>query len=55
MAGVALALRQRLREGLVTRLGEQQDADDADECAAGKDHMVQEVAFLIVQLHNGRR
>lgn len=50
---VALAVRQSLREGLVARLGQQENADDADESTAGEYDVVEEVALLIVQLHDG--
>lgn len=53
LSRVALAFFQRLGQWLVACLWQQQDADDADECAAGKDDMVQEVALLVVQLHDG--
>lgn len=43
-----------LRQVLVPALRKQEDANDADERAAGEDDMVQEVAFLVVQLNNGR-
>ncbi|TNN29255.1 hypothetical protein EYF80_060596 [Liparis tanakae] len=55
LPGVALAVGERLGQRLVARLGQQQDADDADEGAAGEDDVVQEVALLVVQLHDGRR
>lgn len=53
LPGVALAISQGLREGLIARLGQQENADDANEGAAGKDDMVKEVALLIVELHDG--
>ena len=53
MPSVALAVSQGLREGLVARLRQQENADDADEGAAGEDDVVKEVALLIVELHNG--
>lgn len=43
-----------LRQVLVPALRQQEDANDADERAAGEDDVVQEVAFLVVQLNNGR-
>lgn len=52
LAGEALAIGQGLGEGLVARFGQQQDADDADEGAAGEDDVVEEVAFLVVELHD---
>lgn len=53
LPGVALPVCQSLWEGLVTRLGQQENADDADESAAGENNVVKEVALLIVQLHYG--
>ncbi len=53
LSSVALAVSQGLREGLVARLGQQENADDADEGAAGKDNVVKEIALLIVELHDG--
>lgn len=53
MTSVALAVSQGLREGLVACLGQQENADDADKSAAGKDNVVEEIALLIVQLHYG--
>lgn len=53
LPSVALAISQGLREGLVARLRQQENADDADEGAASEDDVVKEVALLIVELHNG--
>lgn len=53
LTGVALAIGQGLREGLVTRLRQQENADDADESAAGKDNVVKKITLLIVELHDG--
>lgn len=53
LPGVALAICQGLWEGLVPRLGQQENADDADERAAGKDDVVEEIALLVVELHDG--
>lgn len=53
LAGVTLPVGQGLGQGLVARLGEEENADDADEGAAGEDDVVEEVALLIVQLHDG--
>lgn len=47
---VVLPIGNVLRQVLVPALRQQEDADDADERAAGEDDMVQEVAFLVVQL-----
>lgn len=52
LPSVALAVCNSLWEGLVPCLGQQENADNADESAAGKDYVVKEVALLIVQLHN---
>lgn len=53
LPGVMFPVRDVLRQVLVLALGQQQDADDADECAAGEDDVVEEVAFLVVELHDG--
>lgn len=53
LTGVALAVGKGLGEGLVARLGQQENADDADESAAGKDNVMEEIALLIVELHDG--
>lgn len=50
-----LPIGEALRQALVPALRQQEDADDADERAAGKDDVVQEVAFLVVQLDDGCR
>lgn len=55
LTSVALAVGQGLREGLVACLWQQENADDADKSAAGKDNVVKEIALLIVELHDGRR
>lgn len=52
-AGEGLAVGQALGEGLPPRLRQQQQADDAQQRAAGEDHVVQEVALLVVELHDG--
>lgn len=49
-----LPVGDALRQALVPALRQQEDADDADERAAGEDDVVQEVAFLVVQLDDGR-
>ena len=54
LAGEALPIGQALRQGLSARLGQQQQADDAQQGAAGEDDVVQEVALLVVQLHDRR-
>lgn len=53
-ARVYFGISQGFREGLVTCLRQQENADDADKSAAGKDNMVKEIALLIVELHDGR-
>lgn len=53
LPGVVIPVRDVLGQVLVLALRQQQDADDADERTAGKDDVVQEVAFLVVQLHDG--
>lgn len=55
LARVVLAVGDALGQVLVPALGQQQEADDADERAAGEDDVVQEVALLVVQLDDGRR
>lgn len=49
----ALPISQSLREGLVACLWEQENADDADESATGKDNVVKEITLLIVEVHDG--
>lgn len=53
LPGVMFPVGDVLRQVLVLALRQQQDADDADECAAGEDDVVEEVTFLVVQLHDG--
>lgn len=53
LPSVMFPIRDVLRQVLVLALWQQQDADDADECAAGEDDVVEEVAFLVVELHDG--
>lgn len=53
LPGVMFPILDVLRQVLVLALGQQQDADDADECAAGEDDVVEEVTFLVVELHDG--
>lgn len=53
LAVVALPVGQGLGEGVAPRLRQQEDADDADESAAGEDDVVEEVALLIVKVHDG--
>lgn len=54
LAGEGLSVRQALGQGLAPRFRQQQQADDAQQSAASKDHMMQEVALLVVELHDGR-
>lgn len=49
----ALPISQGLREGLVACLWKQENADDADESATGKDNVVKEITLLIVEVHDG--
>lgn len=51
---VVLPIGDVLGQVLVPALGQQEDANDADERAASEDDVVQEIAFLVVQLNNGR-
>lgn len=53
MTIVALPVSQGLGEGVAPCLGQQEDADDADESAAGKDNVVKEITLLIVKVHDG--
>lgn len=52
LTSVALPISKGLREGLVACLRQQKNADDADKSAAGKYNVVEEIAFLIVELHD---
>lgn len=53
LSSEGLPVRQALGQGLAPRLGQQQQADDAQQSAASEDHVMQEVAFLVVELHDG--
>lgn len=53
LTGEGLAVGQALGEGLTPRLRQQQQADDAQQRAAGEDHVMQKVALLVVELHDG--
>ncbi len=53
LTGEGLPVSQALRQGLAPRLRQQQEADDAQQSAAGEDHVMQEVALLVVELHDG--
>lgn len=53
LPGEGLPVRQALRQGLAPRLGQQQQANDAQQGAASKDHVMEEVALLVVELHDG--
>lgn len=55
MAIVALPVRQGLGEGVAPCLGQQEDADDADESAAGEDNVMKEITLLVVEVHDGPR
>lgn len=52
---VALPVGQGLGEGVAPCLGQQEDADDADESAAGKDNVMKEITLLVVKVHDGPR
>jgi len=53
LTGEGLPVGQALGQGLTPRLRQQQQADDAQQGAAGEDHVMQEVALLVVELHDG--
>lgn len=53
LPGVMFPVRDVLGQVLVLAFRQQQDADDADERTAGEDDVVEEVAFLVVELHDG--
>lgn len=53
LTGEGLPIRQALGQGLAPRLGQQQQTDDAQQGATSKDHVMQEVALLVVELHDG--
>lgn len=55
MTIVALPVGQGLGEGVAPCLGQQEDADDADESAAGKDNVMEEITLLVVKVHDGPR
>lgn len=55
LPGVVFAIRNVLGQVLVFALGQEEDADDANERTAGEDHVVEEIAFLVVELHDGCR
>lgn len=52
LPGVMFPVRDVLWQVLVLALRQEENADDANERTAGKDHMVQEVAFLVMELHD---
>lgn len=52
MTIVALPISQGLGEGVAPSLGQQEDADDADESATCKDNVVKEITLLIVKVHD---
>lgn len=51
--GVVLDISQGLGEWLIARFRQQENADDTDESAAGKNYVVKEIALLIVEFHDG--
>lgn len=53
MTIVALPVSQGLGEGVAPCFRQQEDADDADESAAGKYNVVKEITLLIVKVHDG--
>lgn len=53
LTGEGLSIGQALGQGVAPRLGQQQQADDAQQGAAGEDDVMQEVALLVVELHDG--
>lgn len=53
MSIVALPVSQGLGEGVAPCLRQQENADDADKSAAGKDNVVKEITLLIVKVHDG--
>lgn len=53
LAREGLSVGQALGEGLAPRFRQQQQTDDAQQRAAGEDHVMQEVALLVVELHDG--
>lgn len=53
LTGEGLSVSQALWQGLAPGLRQQQQADDAQQGAAGEDHVMQEVALLVVELHDG--
>lgn len=53
LPGEGLPVRQALWQGLAPRLGQQQQTDDAQQGAASEDHVMKEVALLVVELHDG--
>lgn len=53
LPSVTLTVSQRLWEWLVASLRQQENADDADEGAAGENYVVKEITLLVVELHDG--
>lgn len=53
LAGEGLPVGQALGQRLAPGLRQQQQTDDAQQGAAGEDHVVQKVALLVVELHDG--
>lgn len=52
LTGEGFSVGEALWQGLSPWLWQQQQADDAQQRAAGEDHVMQEVALLVVQLHD---
>lgn len=53
LPGEGLPVRQALGQGLAPRLRQQQQTNDAQQGATSKDHVMKEVALLVVELHDG--
>lgn len=53
LTGVVLGISQGLGEWLIARFRQQENADDTDESAAGKNDMMKEIALLVVEFHDG--
>lgn len=53
LTGKGLSVSQALGQWLAPRLRQQQQADDAQQGAAGEDNVMQKVALLVVEFHDG--
>lgn len=53
-AAVLLPVSQRLGQRLPLALGQQQDGEHGQQCQRRVDHVVQEVAVVVPQVHEGR-